>query len=85
MRLKKLKPAEVFPPGEFIQEEMDARGWDAAQLAKQSLLTEHAIQEILAGNWKITPFLATFLGKAFGVERALFVNLQRTWDERGQP
>jgi HTH-type transcriptional regulator/antitoxin HigA len=27
-------PAEVFPPGEFIREELDARGWTQEDLAK---------------------------------------------------
>ena len=29
----KRMPAEVFPPGEFIQEELDARNWTQSDLA----------------------------------------------------
>ncbi len=28
-------PAEVFPPGQFLQEELDARGWTTADLSQR--------------------------------------------------
>ena len=79
--MSKLKPAEVFLPGELIQDELDARGWDARLLAKQSQLAEHIVREILIGHRKITPIFSRCLGTAFGVSHELFLRLQATWDE----
>lgn len=31
--MSKLTPVEVFPPGEFLKEEMDERGWTHQDLA----------------------------------------------------
>ena len=33
-RTRTHKPAEVFPPGEFIREELEARQWTQADLAQ---------------------------------------------------
>ena len=37
--MKERKPAEVFPPGEFLREELEARGWTQGDLA--SILAAH--------------------------------------------
>jgi HTH-type transcriptional regulator/antitoxin HigA len=77
-----LKPAEVFPPGEFIQDELDARGWDADDLVGYSGINAVTIHAILEGRGKITQRRAEKLGYAFGTSASLWTNLQRTWDER---
>lgn len=76
------KPAEVFPPGEFIQDELDARGWDANDLVSYTGIDEVSIRKILRGEGKITRRIATELGYVFGTSASLWINLQTTWDER---
>ena len=74
--------AEVFPPADFIREEMEARGWDVDTLAKCSWLRSEGLREILAGSRRVTPVYAFGLAQAFGTGKDLWLNLQATWDRR---
>src|SRR5271166_1032637 len=59
-------PAEVFPPGEFIRDELEARGWtqgDLAQIMDRSL---RVVNELIAGKKPITSETARGLSTAFG-------------------
>ncbi|MCI0694403.1 helix-turn-helix domain-containing protein, partial [candidate division KSB1 bacterium] len=65
-------PAEVFPPGEFIRDELEARGWtqnDFAQIMGRPL---QFVNELVAGKKQITPETALGLAKAFGDDDALY-------------
>jgi hypothetical protein len=44
------EPKEVFPPGEFIREELEARGWTQSDLAKILGRPLQAINEIVNGK-----------------------------------
>jgi HTH-type transcriptional regulator / antitoxin HigA len=59
-------PAEVFPPGEFIHEELEARGWTAGELARIMDMPLGLINELVTGNQKITLETARGLSRAFG-------------------
>jgi HTH-type transcriptional regulator / antitoxin HigA len=59
-------PAEVFPPGEFIREELEARGWTQGDLAQIMDRPLRLINELIAGKKQITPETARGLSKAFG-------------------
>jgi len=76
-----VKVAEVFPPSEFIKEEMEARGWDLDTLVKLTLLTKDCLYEVLEHNKRITPIVALGLSKAFDTSRELWMNLQKGYDE----
>jgi HTH-type transcriptional regulator/antitoxin HigA len=58
--------AEVFPPGEFIREELEARGWTQGDLAQIMDRPLRLINELIAGKKQITPETARGLSKAFG-------------------
>lgn len=60
------RPAEVFSPGEFIREELDARGWTQGDLAQIMGRPLRLINELIAGKKQITPETARGLSKAFG-------------------
>lgn len=72
-------PAEVFPPGEFIRDEMEARGWTQADLAEILGRPLKAVSEILTGKRAITPETAKGLGEAFGVEAQFWMNLESAY------
>lgn len=76
-------PAEVFPPSDFIREEMEARGWDAGTLTKLTWLKREAIDGMLAGTLRITPVFAFALARAFDTNKELWLNLQSSWDRKG--
>jgi HTH-type transcriptional regulator/antitoxin HigA len=61
-----LMPAEVFSPGEFIREELEARGWTQGDLAQIMDRPLRLINELVVGKKQITPETARGLSKAFG-------------------
>jgi HTH-type transcriptional regulator/antitoxin HigA len=65
-------PAEVFPPGEFIRDELDARGWTQGDLAQIMGRPLQLVNELVAGKKQITPETAMGLAKAFGDDDALY-------------
>lgn len=72
-------PAEVFPPGEFINEELDARGWTQIELAEVLGRPARLVSELLAGKRAITPETAKELGCAFGTGPEFWMNLERDY------
>lgn len=72
-------PAEVFPPGEFIREELDARGWSQADLAAILGRPPRLISELVAGKRAVTPETAKGLAQAFGTSAELWMNLESAY------
>ena len=56
-------PAEVFLPGEFIRDELEARGWTQTDLAEVLGRPFRLVNEILQGKRAITPETARGLGE----------------------
>jgi HTH-type transcriptional regulator/antitoxin HigA len=71
---------DVPHPGEFIREELDARGWSQRDLAYILGATEQAVNLIVAGKRGISPEMAKALGDAFEVSADYFANLQQTFE-----
>jgi len=65
-------PAEVFPPGEFIREELEARGWTQGDLAQIMGRPLRLVNELVAGKKQITPETARGLAKALGDNDPLY-------------
>ena len=65
-------PAEVFPPGEFIREELEARGWTQGDLAQIMDRPLRLVNELIAGKKQITPETARGLAGAFGDDDPLY-------------
>jgi HTH-type transcriptional regulator/antitoxin HigA len=72
-------PAEVFPPGEFIREELKARNWTQTDLAVILKRPLPAVNEIINGKMAITPDTAKALGDAFGTGPELWMNLESAY------
>ena len=71
--------AEAFPPGEFIREELEARGWNQQDLADILGRTPTVVSQILTGKREINPELAKDLGAAFNVDPQFFMNLETAY------
>jgi HTH-type transcriptional regulator/antitoxin HigA len=72
-------PAEVFPPGEFIKEELEARGWTQADLAEILGRPPRLVSEIIGGKRAISPETAKGLGDAFGTGAQFWMNLESAY------
>jgi HTH-type transcriptional regulator/antitoxin HigA len=77
--MKNYTPAEVFPPGEFLKEELEARGWSQVDLAEILGRPPRLVSEIISGKRAISPETAQGLGDAFGVDPQYWLNLESAW------
>lgn len=73
------KVAEVFHPGEFLAEELEARGISQIDLAEILGRDAQLINGIIAGKRSITPETAIGLGKAFGTGAQYWMNLETSF------
>jgi HTH-type transcriptional regulator / antitoxin HigA len=73
-------PAKVFPPGEYIRNELEARGWTHGDLAEIMGRSVQVVNEIIAGKKQITLDTALGLAEAFGDDDAFYwMNLQNMY------
>lgn len=73
-------PAEAFPPGDYLREELDERGWSAKEFAEILGRPVQAVSEILNGRKQIMPETALALAEALGTSAELWTNLQTTFN-----
>src|SRR5689334_16091963 len=73
------KFAEVFPPGEFIKDELEARGWTQLDLAQITGRDPVQINLIISGKQALSPETAKQLGDAFGTGMQFWQNLESAY------
>lgn len=71
---------EIPMPGQYIQEELDARGWAQRDLAFILGMEETALNKIIKGKTGVSLEMSKALATAFGVDEDFFANLQKTYD-----
>lgn len=69
-------PAEVFPPGEFLREELEAREWSQQELADILGRPPRLVSELISGKRAVTPETARGLADAFGTSAEYWMNLE---------
>ncbi len=74
-----MTPAEVFPPGEFLRDELAERGWTEAEFADILGRPAQTVSEILNGKKEITTETALAIGAALGTSAELWLNLQSAY------
>jgi HTH-type transcriptional regulator/antitoxin HigA len=72
-------PAEVFPPGEFIREELEERGWTQDDLAQIMGRPVRLVNELVNAKKQITPDTARGLAEAFGTDPLYWMNLDSAY------
>jgi HTH-type transcriptional regulator/antitoxin HigA len=72
-------PAEGFLPGDFIREELEARGWAQEDLAEILGRTPTAINEVVTGKRGITVDTAKGLGEALGGGAQFWLNMESAY------
>jgi len=69
------RPAEVFPVGEFIRDELEERGWSQGDLAAVMDRPVKTVNELIGGKRRLDPVLADSLGAAFGTSPDFWIRL----------
>lgn len=72
-------PAEVFPPGEVLRDELEARGWTQNELAVILGCSFPLVTEIVSGERAISPEIARDLGKALDTDPEFWMNLEAAY------
>jgi HTH-type transcriptional regulator / antitoxin HigA len=72
--------AEVFPPGEFLNDELEARGWTQSEFAEIIRRPVKAVNEIIMGKKGVTIETARELAAALGTSPQYWLNLQTAYD-----
>lgn len=68
--------AEIFPPGEFLKDELEARNWSQTEFAEIIGRPVRLINEIITGKKSITPETAVQLGASLGTSAELWLGLE---------
>lgn len=68
--------AEAFPVGEYIEDELEARGWSQADFADILKRPAQFVSEIVSGKKELTRESAAQVAAAFGTSPELWLNLQ---------
>jgi HTH-type transcriptional regulator/antitoxin HigA len=70
------------PPGVYIREELEARGWSQRDLAFILGYTEQTITKVISGKSGVSAEMAKALGEAFGTSASVWAGLQKEWELR---
>lgn len=73
------EPAEVFPPGDFLREELEERGWSQTDFAAILDRSVGMVNDLLAGKRTITPETAQRLSAALGSTPEYWLNLEAAY------
>ena len=72
-------PAEAFPPGEFLRDELEARGWSQAEFATIISRPAKLVGEVINNKRGITPETAMDFAAALGTGAQSWLNLDSTY------
>jgi HTH-type transcriptional regulator/antitoxin HigA len=76
---KTFRPAEVFPPGEYLRDELEARGWSQAQFARILGRPLQLVNEIINARKRITEETPLEIAAALGTSPKVWLNLENTY------
>lgn len=71
--------AEAFPPGEFIKDELEARGWTQEDLSEITGLSSPVISNIINAKRAVSPDIASSFAAAFGTTAQFWMNLETSY------
>jgi len=72
-------PAEVFPPGEFLADELEERGWTQTEFAEIIRRPVKTVNEIITGRKAVTPETAREFAAALGTSPQYWLNLESAY------
>jgi HTH-type transcriptional regulator/antitoxin HigA len=72
-------PAEAFPPGGFLRDELEERGWTQTEFAEILGRPVTLVNDIINGKRGITPTTAMEIAAALGTTPMLWMNLDASY------
>ena len=75
-------PAEAFHPGEYIGDEMSARGLTIYLFCKQLGWSPVLLNAVLGERIAVSNTMAADLARVFGQDPQTWINLQAAWDAK---
>lgn len=72
--------AEPIPPGEYLRDELDARGWTQADLASILGISRRQVLNLINGKSGLTPDMASCLAQAFDQDAETWMHLQVSYE-----
>jgi HTH-type transcriptional regulator / antitoxin HigA len=72
--------AEAFPPGEFVKDELEARGWTQDMLGEITGIPAPVISNIIKGKRAISVEIASQFAAAFGTTAQFWMNLETSYE-----
>ena len=73
-------PGDIFHPGEYIKDELDARGLHQQDLVDKMKVSKSEISLIIHGHRDINAKTAVLLEMALGIDAEFWMNLQVKYD-----
>lgn len=77
--MPEFSPAEAFPPGEYLRDELEERGWSQVEFAQILGRPVRTVNQILNGKRAITPETAKELSAALGTSAEFWLNLETAY------
>jgi HTH-type transcriptional regulator/antitoxin HigA len=71
--------AEVFPPGDYLSEELEQRHWSQSEFAEILGRPAQFVSEIISGKKEITRESAAQIGAALDTSAEVWLNLQNSY------
>jgi len=72
-------PAEAFPPGEFLKDELEERGWTQDEFAAIIGRSPTVVNQIISGKRGISPETAREIGAALDSSAMYWMNLEASY------
>lgn len=82
-----IRPAQVFPPGYFIKDQLEQRQWSQNELAEVLSITPRHLSQVMNGESPLNYDLAIQLGQVFDTSPQLWSNLYLSyalWNEHAE-
>jgi len=77
--MDEMGPAVVFPPGDYLLEILNDRGWSQVDFAEIIGRAPKTVNEIIKGKTSITPTTANEIAEATGTNALLWLNLETAY------
>jgi|ERR1035437_4062746 HTH-type transcriptional regulator/antitoxin HigA len=73
-------PGDIFHPGEYIKDELEARGFSQQYLVDKTKVSKTEISLVIHGHRDINAKMAVLLEMALGIDAEFWMNLQIKYD-----